>query len=50
MKMLGNRIKIGWLKCHQASDVLCGPRVTRKLNGKFYSTTIRPAMLYRAEC
>jgi len=44
------RISAGWLKCHQASGVLCDRRVQQKLKGKFYRTTIRPAMLYGAEC
>jgi hypothetical protein len=47
---LSHRIKAGWLKWHQASDVLCDPKVPLKLKGKLYRTTIRPAMLYGAEC
>jgi hypothetical protein len=47
---LSHRIKAGWLKWRQASRVLCDPRVPLKLKGKFYRTTIRPAMLYGAEC
>jgi hypothetical protein len=46
---LSHRIKAGWLKWRQASGVLCDPRVPLKLKGKFYRTTIRPAMLYGAE-
>jgi hypothetical protein len=46
---VSHRIKVGWLKWHQASGVLCDPRVPLKLKGKFYWTTIRPAMLYEAE-
>jgi hypothetical protein len=46
---VSNRIKAGWLKWHQTSGVLCDPRVSLKLKGKFYSTAIRPAMLYGAE-
>jgi hypothetical protein len=42
-------IKVGWLKWHQASGVLCDPRVPLKLKDKFYRTTIRPTMLYGAE-
>jgi hypothetical protein len=47
---VSHRTKAGWLKWHQASGVLCDPRVPLNLKGKFYSTVIRPAMLYRAEC
>jgi hypothetical protein len=46
---VSHRIKPGWLKWHQASGVLCDPRVPLKLKGKFYSIAIRPAMLYGAE-
>ncbi|PWZ17100.1 putative WD repeat-containing protein C2A9.03 [Zea mays] len=47
---VSHRIKAGWLKWRQAAGVLCDPRVPHKLKGKFYWTTIRPAMLYGAEC
>ena len=33
-----------------ASGVLCDKMVPQKLKGKFYRTTIRPAMLYGAKC
>ena len=33
------------MKWRQALGVLCDKRVPQKLKGKFYSTTIRPAML-----
>jgi hypothetical protein len=42
---VSHRIKVGWLKWHQDSGVLC-----LKLKDKFYRTAIRPAMLYGAEC
>jgi hypothetical protein len=45
-----HRISAGWLKWRQASGVVCDKRVPQKLKGKFYRTTIRPAMLYGAEC
>ena len=45
-----HRISAGWLKCRQASGVLCDRRVPQKLKGKFYRTAIRLAMLYGAEC
>ena len=47
---VSHRIKTGWMKWRQASGVLCDKRVPQKLKGKFYRTTIRPAMLYSAEC
>ena len=37
------------MKWCQASSVICDKRVLQKLKGKFYRTTIRPAMLYGAE-
>jgi hypothetical protein len=45
-----HRIKAGWLKWRQASDVLCDPRVLLKLKDKFYKTVIRSGILYEAEC
>jgi hypothetical protein len=45
-----HRISANWLKWRQASGILCDKRVPQKLKGKFYRTTIRPAMLYGAEC
>ena len=45
-----HRIKVGWMKWRQVSGILYDKRVPQKLKGKFYRTTIRPAMLYGAEC
>jgi hypothetical protein len=45
-----HRIRAGWMKWRQASGILCDKRVPQKLKGKFYRMTIRPAMLYDAEC
>ena len=45
---ISHRIKAGWIKWRQASDILCDKRVPQKLKGKFYRTAIRPAMLYGA--
>ena len=38
------------MKWRQASGILYDKRVPHKLKGKFYRTTVRPAMLYGAEC
>jgi hypothetical protein len=38
------------MKWCQALRVRCDKRVPHKLKGKFYRTTIRPAMLYGTEC
>jgi hypothetical protein len=35
-----HRIKADWLKWRQASGVLCDPRVSQKLKGKFYRIAI----------
>jgi hypothetical protein len=45
-----HRIKARWIKWCQAFGILCDKRVPQKLKGKFDETTIRPAMLYGAEC
>jgi hypothetical protein len=42
-------IRVGWVKWRQAYGVLCDKKVPNKLKGKFYETTIRPAMMYSAE-
>ena len=47
---VSHRIKAWWKKWCQASGALCDKRIPYKLKGKFYRTTIRPAMLYGAEC
>jgi hypothetical protein len=47
---LSHKIKVGWLKWRQASDVLCDSRMPLKLKDKFYRIAIRSAMLYEAEC
>jgi hypothetical protein len=47
---VSHRIKVGWLKWHQALGVLCDPRVPLKVKGKFYRIAIQPAMLHGAEC
>jgi hypothetical protein len=49
-KYVSHRIKTGWVKWRQTSGVLCDKKVPNKLKGKFYRTTIRPAMMCGAEC
>jgi len=44
-----HRIRAGWMKWRQASGILCDRKVPQKLKGKFYMTTIRPAMLHGAK-
>ena len=39
---VSHRIKTGWIKWRQTSDILCDKRVPQKLKGKFYRTAIRP--------
>jgi hypothetical protein len=46
---LDPRIQVGWLKWRSASGVLCDAKVPFKLKGKFYRTTVRPAILYGTE-
>jgi hypothetical protein len=41
---VSHRIKVGWLKWRQTSDVLCDQK------GKFYRTTIRPTMYGAKYC
>ena len=38
------------MKWCQALGVLCDKRLPQKLKDKLYKMTIRPAMLYEAEC
>jgi hypothetical protein len=47
---VSHRIRVGWVKWRQASGVLCDKKVPNKLRSKFYMTTIRPAMIYDADC
>jgi hypothetical protein len=37
---VSHRIKVDWLKWHQASDILYDPMVPHKLKGKFYMIVI----------
>jgi len=45
-----HRIQVGWLKWRRTYGVLCDKKVPLKLKGKFYRTTVRPALLYGTEC
>jgi hypothetical protein len=45
---VSHRIKAGWLKWRQASDILCDSKMSLKLKSKFYKTVIRPIILYGA--
>jgi len=47
---VSHRIQAGWLKWIRASGVLCDKKVPLKLKGKFYRTTVRPALLFGTEC
>ena len=47
---VNHRIQAGWMKWKSASSVICDKRVTLKLKGKLYRTSIRPAILYGIEC
>ncbi|RZB42155.1 Ganglioside-induced differentiation-associated protein 2 [Glycine soja] len=47
---VNHRIQAGWMKWRKASGVLCDAKVPIKLNGKFYRTAVRPAILYGTEC
>jgi hypothetical protein len=49
-KDVSQRIRVGWVKWRQISDVLCDKKVPNKLKDKFYKTIIRPAMMYDTEC
>ena len=44
------RIKAGWTKWRNASDVLCDRRISLRLKEKFYKMIIRLTMLYGTEC
>ena len=40
------KVQAGWCKWREASGILCDRRVPLKLKGKYYSTVVRPAMIY----
>jgi hypothetical protein len=43
---VNHRIQVRWLKWSKATGVLYDSEVLLKLRGKFYSTSVRLAMLY----
>jgi hypothetical protein len=47
---INHRIRVGWVKWRQASGILYDEKDPNKLKGKLYRTTIRPTMMYGAEC
>ncbi|VFQ95415.1 unnamed protein product [Cuscuta campestris] len=47
---VGHRVGVAWAKWRLASGVLCDPKISPKMKGKFYQFVVRPAMLYGAEC
>ncbi|VFQ89320.1 unnamed protein product [Cuscuta campestris] len=47
---VGHRVGVAWAKWRLASGVLCDPKISLRMKGKFYRSVVRPAMLYGAEC
>ncbi|VFQ79148.1 unnamed protein product [Cuscuta campestris] len=47
---VGHRVGVAWAKWRLASGVLCDPKISPRMKGKFYRSVVRPAMLYGAEC
>ncbi|VFQ94710.1 unnamed protein product [Cuscuta campestris] len=47
---VGHRVGVAWAKWQLASGVLCDPKISPRMKGKFYRFVVRPAMLYGAEC
>ncbi|KAL4200623.1 hypothetical protein AMTRI_Chr02g254520 [Amborella trichopoda] len=47
---VAHRIRVGWAEWRYAIGILCDRRIPMKLKGKFYSTVVRPALLYGAKC
>jgi hypothetical protein len=42
-------IRVRWVKLRQTFDILYDKKISNKLNGKFYMTMIRSAMMYDVE-
>ena len=45
-----HKIKVWWLKWRSATEVLCVCNMPLSLKGKFFSTAVRPTLLYDMEC
>ncbi|KAL4188350.1 hypothetical protein AMTRI_Chr08g159640 [Amborella trichopoda] len=45
-----HEIRAGWAKWRCATGILCDRRIPMRLKGKFYGTTVKPTLLYKAEC
>ena len=50
LREVTSRIQAGWAKFRRTSGVLCDRKIPKRLKGKFYSTAVRPAMMYGSEC
>ena len=44
------KVQAGWCRWREVSGILCDKSMPLKLKGKYYSTVVRPAMTYSAEC
>jgi hypothetical protein len=44
------KIRVGWVKWWQTTDILYDKEVQNKLKSKFYKMMIRLAMIYDVEC
>ncbi|KAL4189875.1 hypothetical protein AMTRI_Chr08g209200 [Amborella trichopoda] len=47
---VAHKIRVGWAKWRCATGILCDRRIPMRLKGKFYRSTVRPALLYGAKC
>ena len=43
------RVQAGWNGWRKVSEVICDKRLPVRVNGKVYSSVVRPAMMYRLE-
>ena len=44
------RVKAGWQKWRELGPVIADKKIPTKLKTKLYTTVVRPAILYGAEC